>query len=125
MKHLTNYHQLCEILNYDVYLVSVVISSFRCEISDDVFIKLQNLELEDYQSAIDEALDLPVAELKLLASTRVNFKSESSYIRYLKALLSLNDIEYIEYRERPKNVDELTGSLFDVADTVEEVEKSE
>ena len=116
MKHLANYHQLCEILNYDVYLVSVVISSFRCEISDDVFIKLQNLELEDYQSAIDEALDLPVAELKLLASIRVNFKSESSYIRYLKALLSLNDIEYIEYRERPKNVDELTGSLFDVVE---------
>lgn len=116
MKHLANYHQLCEILNYDVYLVSVVISSFRCEISDDVFIKLQNLELEDYQSAIDEALDLPVAELKLLASTRVNFKSETSYIRYLKALLSLNDIEYIEYRERPKNVDELTGSLFDVVE---------
>lgn len=123
MKHLNNYHQLCEILNYDVYLTATVISHFRCEVTEDVFIKLQNLELEDYQSAIDEALDLPLAELKLLASSRVNFKSESSYIRYLKALLSLNDIEYIEYKERPKNIDELTGSLFDVVDTVEEVKE--
>lgn len=116
MKKLNNYYILSELLNYDTYLVATVISHFMCDITEDVFIKLQNLEIEEYQIAIDDALDLPIKELKLIVETKVNFKSESSYIRYLKALLSLNDIEYIEYRERPKIKDDLTGSLFDIVE---------
>ena len=113
MKRLANYHQLCEILNYDIYLVSSVISHFNGECSDDIFIKLQNLNIEDYQVFINEALDLPIEELKLL-SLNYEFRSQSSYINYLTSLLDLNNIEYIDFRikEQKKTSKYITNTLF-------------
>ena len=111
MKHLNNYHQLCEILNYDVYLVSSVISHFNGECSDDIFIKLQNLNIEDYDVFINEALDLPIEELKILTDEAC-FRSESSYIKYLQSLLELNNIEYISFKKKEVKSKFVTGSLF-------------
>lgn len=111
MKHLTSYHQLSEILNYDLYLVSTVISHFSGVCSDDIFIKLQNLNIDDYQQFIDEALGLPIKELKLLTN-EASFKSESSYIKYLQSLLELNSVEYIEFKKKEIKSKYQTGSLF-------------
>lgn len=111
MKHLNNYHQLCEILNYDVYLVASIISHFNGECSDDIFIKLQNLNIEDYDIFINQALDLPIGELKLITDESC-FRSESSYIRYLQSLLELNNIEYISYKKKELKSKFTTGSLF-------------
>lgn len=111
MKHLNNYHQLCEILNYDAYLVASVISHFNGECSDDIFIKLQNLNIEDYDMFINQALDLPIEELKLLTDEAC-FRSESSYIKYLQSLLELNNIEFIEFKKKEVKSKFITGSLF-------------
>lgn len=111
MKHLDNYQQLCEILNYDIYLAATVINHFKDECIDEIFIKLQNLNLEDYQDAISEALDIPIKEIRLL-SENACFKSESSYINYLTSLLELNNIEYITFRKKEVKSKYITGSLF-------------
>ena len=112
MKHLNNYYLLCEMLNFDIYLTSVIINHFLDKDIDTIFKHLQDLNIEEYQSAIDEALDLPVEEIKLLAADSW-FKSESSYIRYLESLLNLNNIEYISYKPKKEVKSKYeTGSLF-------------
>lgn len=112
MKHLNNYYTLSEILNFDTYLVSTVINKFIDKDIDTIFKHLQDLNIEDYQDAIDEALDMKVEELKLLASDSF-FKNEHSYIRYLISLLELNNITFIEYKPKKEVKKELNqGSLF-------------
>ena len=112
MKHLNKYYLLCEMLNFDIYLTSVVINHFLDKDIDTIFKHLQDLNIEEYQSAIDEALDLPVSQLKLISEDSW-FKSESSYIRYLESLLSLNNIEYISYKPKKEVKSKYeTGSLF-------------
>ena len=111
MKHLDNYQQLCEILNYDIYLAATVINHFKDECIDEIFIKLQNLNLEEYQDAINKALDIPIKEIQLL-SENACFKSENSYINYLTSLLELNNIEFISYRKKEVKKKFLEGSLF-------------
>lgn len=111
MKNLTNYHQLSEILNFDLYLTATVIAHFKGDCIDDIFVKLQNLNIEEYQDSINEALDLPIAELKLITDESC-FKSESSYIKYLQSLLELNNIEYIEFKKKEIKSKYQTGSLF-------------
>jgi hypothetical protein len=99
-------------LNFDIYLTSVVINHFLDKDIDTIFKHLQDLNIEEYQSAIDEALDLPVSQLKLISEDSW-FKSESSYIRYLESLLSLNNIEYISYKPKKEVKSKYeTGSLF-------------
>lgn len=99
MRKLSNYYLLSELLNYDLYLVSTVINHFLDKDIDTIFKHLQDLNIEEYQGAIDEALDLPVVQLKLLAADSW-FKNEHSYILYLESLLSLNNIEYIEFKPK-------------------------
>lgn len=112
MKNLTEYHQLAEVLNYDLFLVATIIYHFNDnKIIDDIFIDLQNLNLEDYQNAINQALDLPIEELKLITEESC-FRSESSYIRYLQSLLELNNIEYISFKKKEIKSKYQTGSLF-------------
>lgn len=113
MKHLTNYHQLSEILNFDLYLTATVIAHFKGDCIDDIFVKLQNLNIEEYQDSINQALDLPIAELKLL-SENYEFKSQTSYINYLTSLLDLNNVEYIDFRikEQKKISKYITNTLF-------------
>lgn len=113
MKHLNNYYLLSELLNYDLYLVSIVIYHFKNDKDiDTIFKHLQDLNIEDYQGAIDEALDMPVNQLKLISEDSW-FKSESSYIRYLVSLLELNNIEFIEFKPKREVKKEFNqGSLF-------------
>jgi hypothetical protein len=99
-------------LNYDLYLVSVVINHFLDKDIDTIFKHLQDLNIEEYQSAIDEALSIPMNQLKLISQVSW-FKSESSYVRYLESLLSLNNIEYIQYKPKKEVKSKYeTGSLF-------------
>jgi hypothetical protein len=99
-------------LNFDIYITSVVINHFLDKDIDTIFKHLQDLNIEEYQSAIDEALSIPMNELKLLASDSY-FKNENSYIKYLESLLSLNNIEYIEYKPKKEVKSKYeTGSLF-------------
>jgi hypothetical protein len=112
MKKLNQYYLLSELLGFDTYLVSVVINHFLDKDIDTIFKNLQDLNIEEYQGAIDEALDLPVNQLKLISEDSW-FKSESSYIRYLESLLSLNNIEYIGYKPKKEVKSKYeTGSLF-------------
>lgn len=112
MKKLNNYYLLSELLNYDLYLVSIVIYHFKNDKDiDTIFKHLQDLNIEDYQDAIDEALDMPVNQLKLISEDSW-FKNENSYIRYLESLLSLNNIEYISYKVKKVKKDNCQGSLF-------------
>lgn len=112
MKKLTNYYVLTELLNFDLYLVSTVIHHFKEIDIDTIFKHLQDLNIEDYQEAIDEALDIPVSELKSISQDSW-FKSESSYIRYLVSLLELNNIEFIEFKPKKESRSKYeTGSLF-------------
>lgn len=117
MKHLNNYLQLCEILNYDVYLTATVIHHFIFNCEDDIeeiFLNLQNLRDDKillYSEAISNALDLPIEELKLLTDESC-FRSESSYIKYLQSLLELNNIEFIEFKKKEVKSKFITGSLF-------------
>ena len=60
---------------------------------------------------INEALDLPIEELKLLTDEEC-FRSESSYIKYLQSLLELNNIEYISFKKKELKSKFVTGSLF-------------
>lgn len=112
MRKLTNYYILSELLSFDTYLVATVISHFKEIDIDTIFKHLQDLNIEDYQEAIDEALDMPVSELKLISQDSW-FKSESSYIRYLVSLLELNNIEFIEFKPKREVKKEFNqGSLF-------------
>lgn len=112
MKKLTNYYILSEILNFDTYLVSVIIHHFKEIDIDTIFKHLQDLNIEDYQDAIDKALEMPISQLKLISQDSW-FKSESSYIRYLVSLLELNNIEFIEYKPKKEIRSKYeTGSLF-------------
>jgi hypothetical protein len=112
MKHLNQYYLLSELLGFDTYLVAVVISHFLDKDIDTIFKHLQDLNIEEYQSAIDEALDLPVEELMLISQDSC-FENKNSYIKYLESLLSLNNIEYIEYKPKKEVKSKYeTGSLF-------------
>ena len=115
---LDNYYKLSEILNYDTYMVAVVVHHFifNCEdeISDiyDNLVKLNIEKIEVYNQAINEALEVPIEELSLLNDEAV-FKSEVAYIRYLKSLLELNGIEYMELKLKvQKKAKFIGGSLF-------------
>jgi hypothetical protein len=112
MKHLNQYYLLSELLNFDTYLVSVVINHFLDKDIDTIFKHLQDLNIEEYQGAIDEALSIPMNELRLISQDSW-FKNEHSYILYLQSLLSLNNIEYIEYKPKKEVKSRYeTGSLF-------------
>lgn len=112
MKKLTNYYILSELLNFDTYLVSVVVNHFKDIDIDIIFKHLQDLNIEEYQDAINEALDMPLDQLKLISQDSW-FKSESSYIRYLVSLLELNNIEFIEYKPKREIKKEFNqGRLF-------------
>lgn len=113
-KTLKQYHSICESLNFDVYLVASVVHSFQdIECIDTIFKNLENLKLDNYIYALDEASKLDEDELKLLA-LNYGFKSENSYISYLTSLLDLNSIFYLDYRvkEQKKESKYQTGSLF-------------
>ena len=112
MKNLAEYHQLAELLNYDLFLVATIIHNFNDnKLIDEIFTDLQNLNLEDYQDAISKALDIPIKEIQLL-SENACFKSESSYINYLTSLLELNNIEFIAFRKKEVKSKFVTKSLF-------------
>lgn len=112
MRNLSNYYLLSELLNFDTYLVAITIHHFKDDKDiDTIFKHLQDLNIEEYQGAIDEALLIPMSELKLLASDSF-FKSESSYIKYLESLLSLNNIEFISFKVKKVKKEINQGVLF-------------
>ena len=115
MKNLNNYHKLSEILSFDTYLVSSVIHNFYdLDENDVIFKNLENLKLDNYAYALEEALKLDEDELKILA-LNYGFRSESSYIQYLTSLLSLNSIFFLDYRQKDQSKKESkyqTLSLF-------------
>lgn len=112
MKKLNNYYILSELLGFDTYLVAVIIYHFKDDKDiDTIFKHLQDLNIEEYQTAINEALDLPVEEIKLLAADSW-FKNQTSYINYLTSLLELNNIEFISFKVKKVNKNAKEGSLF-------------
>ena len=113
-KNLNNYHKLSEILSFDTYLVSSVIHNFYdLDDTDVIFKNLENLKLDNYAYALEEASKLSYDELKLL-SDNYGFKSENSYIKYLVSLLELNSIFFLDLRikEQKHTSKYQTKSLF-------------
>lgn len=111
---LKHYHSICEALNFDTYLVASVLHSYQdLECIDTIFKNLENLKLDSYAYALEDASKLSYEELKLLSDS-YGFKSENSYIQYLTSLLQLNNIFFLDFRVKDfkKENKYTTGSLF-------------
>ena len=112
--NLNNYHKLSELLEYDLYLVSSAISNYHIDDIDKIFQNIQNLKIDIYEDEIKKCLDLPLDELIALKDA-VGFRSESSYINYLVSLLELNNIFFLDFRQKDQNKKTskyTTNSLF-------------